>query len=121
MSFNGLHQEIFDCQHDGDKGKRVAEDRRHVEELEIEVKLEAHPVRAPEQFHHENDFPDEREARARGRGKVGLKLRECDIAQLAHRRQPVGARHLVKSGIERTGALAQSHDDIRDLVEDGDA
>src|SRR5512134_427279 len=54
MSFNGLHQEIFDCQHDGDKGERIAEDRRHVEELEIEVKLKAYAVRPPEQLDDEH-------------------------------------------------------------------
>src|SRR5262245_7668294 len=117
MSFNGLHQEIFDCQHDGDKGKGVTEDRRHVEELKIEVKLEAHAVRSSEQLHHENDFPNQRQSRARGRGKIGLKLRQCHIAQLAHGRQPVDARHFVKSGIERPGALAQGHDNIWNLVE----
>ena len=58
-SFKGLHQQIFDCEHDGDEGDGVAENGRHVEKLEVEVELEADAVRAPEKLDHQHDLPDE--------------------------------------------------------------
>ena len=65
----GAAPEIFDCEHDGDEGDGVAENRRHVEELKVEVKLEAYAVRAPEQLDHETIFQmseiPEREAAAK--------------------------------------------------------
>src|SRR2546423_5137251 len=45
MSFNGLHQERFDHQHDGDEGQSIGEDARDVEQLERDPDLEPHPVR----------------------------------------------------------------------------
>ena len=34
-SFKGLHQQIFDCEHDGDEGNGIAKDGRHVKKLEV--------------------------------------------------------------------------------------
>ena len=61
-SFKGLHQQIFDCEHDGDEGDGVAENGRHVEELKVEVELEAYAVRAPKQLDHQNYLPDQGDA-----------------------------------------------------------
>src|SRR6476661_6790449 len=57
-SFKGLHQQIFDCEHDGDEGDGVAKDGRHVEKLEVEVKLKADAVRPTEQLDHQNNLPN---------------------------------------------------------------
>src|SRR6266571_855312 len=60
MSFNGLHQERFDHQHDGDEGESIGEDARHVEQLECDPDLEPDPIRPSQQFDDQDDLPDQR-------------------------------------------------------------
>src|SRR5262245_34544877 len=60
MSFNWLHQERFDHQHDGDEGESISENSGHVEQLERGPNLEAHPVGTPEQLDDQHDFPYQR-------------------------------------------------------------
>src|SRR6516165_781018 len=116
-SFKGLHQQIFDCEHDGYKGDGVAENGRHVEELEVEVELKAHPVWPTEQLDHQNNLPDQGDTRSRGGREIGLKLWQGDIAQLAPERQAVSARHLLEPRVESARALAHGDNGIRDLVQ----
>src|SRR5688500_2034538 len=52
VMFKGLHQENFKQQQDGDKGQCIGQDSRHIEELEIEIDLEAYTIRTAEQLHH---------------------------------------------------------------------
>src|SRR5438270_8960004 len=50
MSFERLHQESFNRQHDGDEGQSIGQNARHVEELEGDPDLEPHAIGAAEQF-----------------------------------------------------------------------
>src|SRR3546814_265107 len=71
MGFKRLNHNEFDAQHDADEGQGIAEDGGHVEQLEIEVDLEADAVRAAEQLDHQHDLPDQRQAVAAGGGEEG--------------------------------------------------
>ena len=91
------------------------------EELEIEMDLKSHPVRAAKEFHHQNDLPDHRDPRAGGARDEGRELRQHHVAQAARQRHAVDLRHGVEPRVERPRALADHCGDIGDLVErDGD-
>ena len=79
--FNGLHQDEFDDQHDCDEGQRIGQDGGDVEQLESKVDLETDAVGAAEQLDHQDDLPDQRDARPRRGGQIGLQLRQDDVAQ----------------------------------------
>src|SRR5580692_6485255 len=81
MSFNRLHQECFDRQHDDDEGNSIGEDAGDVEQLEGGADLEADPVRPPQQFHDQDDLPHQRQARARRRGEIWRQLRDQHMPQ----------------------------------------
>src|ERR1700681_2832338 len=60
MSFKRLHQECFDHQHDGEEGKGIGEDARHVEQLKRDPDFEPDPVGTAEQLDDEDDLPHQR-------------------------------------------------------------
>src|SRR5690606_21541990 len=116
MSFKRLHQKEFDEEHDRHEGQRVGQDRSDVEELEIEMDLEADAVRAAEQFDHQHDLPDKRYARTRGGGEIGLQLRQQYVADSVERAETIDGSHLRIARIEGPGAFAHGHDDVRNLI-----
>src|SRR5262249_4444884 len=91
MSFKRLHQERFDCQHDGDEGESIGQDARDVEQLERNPDLEADAVRTPEQLDNEHNLPNQRQAGAGGGSEIGCELRQYDVA---HARPRPHAKHL---------------------------
>ena len=104
MSFKGLHQKEFDEEHDRHEGQGIGENRSDVEELEIEMDLEADAVRAAEQFDHQDDLPDQRYARSRGGGEVGLQLRQQYVADAIERAEAIDGRHFLIPRLERSFA-----------------
>src|SRR5690625_1548215 len=78
--FKRLHHEEFDREHDDDEGESISQDRGHVEELELEMDLETHPVRAAQKLDDKHDLPNQREARAARGQEIGLKLRQHHMA-----------------------------------------
>ena len=60
MSFNRLHQEGFDHQHDGNESERISENSGDVEELKGTPDLEADSVGPAQEFDDQNDLPDKR-------------------------------------------------------------
>src|SRR5207245_6054268 len=59
MSFKRLHQERFDCQHDGDERESIGRDARDVEQLKRNSDFEADAVRTPEQLDNEHNLPNQ--------------------------------------------------------------
>src|SRR5689334_21478489 len=80
-SFKGLHQEGFDCQHDGGEAQRIGEDSCHIEQLERNTDLESDAVRPAQQLDHEDDLPHQREAGARRRREIRQELRQHHVAK----------------------------------------
>src|SRR5690606_7707235 len=107
----------FDQLDDRDERDRVRENAGDVEQLEVQRDLKADAARAPEQFGHQDDLPDQREARAGGSGDVGIELRQDHLAQRAPPADPVHRGHLEEALVERAGALAHRDHGVRDLVD----
>src|SRR5580704_14166694 len=81
MSFNRLHQECFDRQHDEDERNSIGEDAGDVEQLEGDPDLETDAVRSPEEFDDQDDLPYQRQARARRRRQIGRELGNEHVPQ----------------------------------------
>src|SRR3546814_632634 len=113
MGFKRLNHHEFNEQHDADEGQGIAEDGSHVEQLEIEMNLKADAVGAAEQFHHQYDLPDQRQAGAAGSGDKGKELRQHDVAQQLEAREAKCLRHLHEVGIKGARALAQDRKSTR--------
>src|SRR5690606_6068986 len=90
MGLKRLNHQEFDEQHDADEGESVAENGGDIEQLEIEVDLEADAIRASEQLDHQDDLPDQRQPGAAGCGNEGEELWQHHVAQQP---QPREAEH----------------------------
>ena len=66
---------------DQDEGERVGQDQRDVEQLEIDLNLEADAVAAAEQLDHQDDLPDQRETGASGGEEIRRELRQDHVPQ----------------------------------------
>lgn len=116
-----LDEAVFDAQHHAREGQRVGHDGRGVEELKIQMDLEADAVGAAEELDHQNDFPDHGQPVAGAGGDERPQLRPDDVAQAGHRRQAVDLRHVPHTPVERADALSDGDGDHGGLVEgDGD-
>src|ERR671911_533747 len=71
MTLERQQNRPFDHLDHYDESDRVGENRGDVEQLEMQPDLKADPARAAEQLGHQDDLPDQREARAGGRGEIG--------------------------------------------------
>src|SRR5580704_19675718 len=101
MSFNRLHQECFDRQHDDDEGNSIGEDAGNVEQLEGDPDFEADAVGPAQQFDDEDDLPHQRQPRARRRGEIGGELRNKHVPQPRPVSHVEHVRHLVELAVER--------------------
>ena len=90
---------------------------RDVEQLEIDLDLEADAVAAAEQLDHQDDLPDQRQAGSRGGEEIRCKLRQDHVPQCAPARHVEALGHLGERRIERAGALAQRDHGGRKLVQ----
>ena len=92
-----------------------------VEQLKLQVELEADAVAAPEQFGDQHNLPDQRDARTTCRRDIRSQLGQDKVAQGLPFAEPINERHFPQIGIHRAHALAYRHDDIGDFVDrDGD-
>src|SRR6202048_262356 len=79
-SFKRLHQKTFDHQHKCDEGDRIAQYFGHVEQRECRTQHEPHAIRAPDQLHHQDDLPDNRQAGTRTGRQIWRKLLDYEVA-----------------------------------------
>src|SRR5918994_5898904 len=91
----------FDDLDDRDEGDRVGENAGDVEQLEMQPDLKADAARAAKQLGDQHDLPDQREAGAGGRGKIGIELRQDHLLQGAPPADPVYRGHLQEVAVER--------------------
>src|SRR5258708_5995020 len=100
MSFNRLHQECFDRQHDDDEGNSIGEDAGNVEQLEGDPDLEADAVRPAQQLDDKDDLPHQRQSRARRRGDIGHELWYQHVAQPRPGPHAEHLRHLAELSLD---------------------
>ena len=80
------------------------------------MQLKADAVAAPEQFHHQHDLPDQRQAVTCCHGKVGQQLGQGDQEQGLAPAEIEALCHLAVVAIEHAGAFSQCDNRIGNLV-----
>src|SRR5262245_39200783 len=117
MTIERLQNAELDDLNDDNKGDCVGDDRCDIEEREEYADLKTDAIATSQKLYHEYDLPDQCEAGASGSDEERRKRGQYDMPQSLEPAKSEGGGHFQEVAVQRPGAFAHRHCDIRDLID----